>query len=214
VLLETDRILLVKLLPSTRECDFLDGKLYFNAAKYFSKMDDSDSVRFDADEALTASLQVQELAIADETGKWIPIGGLNGPVTHRDASFDTLNVLCVYGLTQRSNDVFHEKNLMFGDRAILISNLPEFLRRMHVAATAGGKKLGHGPIDYVDRNSYHGHMGPFRKFADYSYQNEFRFVIDGGDGNACRLEIGDIRDITTCVESAKLSSFSRTGEMS
>ena len=207
MLLDSDQVLLIKLLPAARVSEFLDGRMYLNSATYFAEIDDADAVRFDADEALTASWQVAQLSIQGENGEWLPIGGIRGPARYRGAEDPDLNVLCLYGLTQRSDDTFDTRNLQFGDQAIVISNAQEFLRRLTAAATAAGRRSGYGPIDYVDRNEYHGQMGPFRKFSEYSYQNEFRFTTTGGDGTPYRLAIGDIRDIAWVIESARISAL-------
>ena len=190
MLLDTDQVQLIKLLPAARVSEFLDGRMYLNSATYFADIDDADAVRFDADEALTASWQVAQLSIQNESGEWLPIGGIRGPARVRGAGEPGLNVLCLYGLTQREDDRFDTRNLQFGDQAIVISNAQEFVRRLAAAAAAAGRKSGYGPIDYVDRNEFHGQMGPFRKFSGYSYQNEFRFVTNGGDGTPYRLGIG------------------------
>lgn len=199
-----NRIALVKILPRCRVGDFLDGNLYLNTNTYYGEVDRSDVVRFDPHDGIDESRQAKEIAIADESGNWIPIGGLINPVTFRSEQSSSVNMLCMYAMNDLANERFDERNLNFGDAAVYISNLLEFIRRIKAAAVESGKDVQHGLIRYVKKEEHDGPMGPFRKFSEHSYQNEFRFVFTGGDGNACRLPVGDLRDITILEPSAEI----------
>lgn len=196
----TYRIALAKLLPSQYVNDFLDGNLYLNTCSYFSSLDRTDSVRADPNDGLFESRQVSEVAIQDEQGNWIPIGGIINPVTSRNNSFSGLNILCLYAMTDREGDSFDQRNISFGDSAILIMNLPEFLSRVKTAASNQSWGITHAAVEYVKREAHDGYMGPFRKFEELSYQNEFRFVFETGIGKPCRLPVGNLRDITRVVK--------------
>jgi len=173
----------------------LGGELYLNTNKFFGEIDGADTVRFDPFDGIDQSLQVKEISIAAPGEDWTPIGGIINPVVFRSTESERLNVFCMYMLTDQSDQTFDTRNLAFGETAVLIANPIEFLRRVKVAATALGKEAFHGPVEYVDKQTYHGGMGPFRKFNDHDYQNEFRIVLTNGTGEPCRLNIGDIRDI-------------------
>lgn len=189
------KVILIKISPECRVNDFLDGNLYLNTNKFFGEIDGSDAVRFDPFDGIDQSLQVKEISIAAPGDDWTPIGGIINPVVFRSRESEKLTVLCMYTLSDQRDQVFDTRNLAFGETAVFIGNLIEFLRRMKVAATALDKQAFHGPVGYVDKRTHHGHMGPFRKFADHSYQNEFRVVLTNGTGHPCSLSIGDIRDI-------------------
>lgn len=189
-------VILIKLLPEAFLGDFLDGNLYLNTHVFFGAIDGSDHVRFDAYDGIDKSLQVREVAIAAPGEDWTPIGGVISPITFRLRESENLNILCMYALTDQRGQPFDKRNLAFGTTAVIIANPIEFIHRMKSAAAALNKNVFHGPVEYVDKRAYHGDMGPFRKYADYDYQREFRFVLTNGLGNPCRLNIGDIRDIT------------------
>jgi hypothetical protein len=89
------------------------------------------------------------------------------------------------------------RNLAFGDSYIVLTNGQEFVNRVRSAPLPKGRKLHLGLIQYVERTTYDGRLEPFRKFGDFSYQQEFRLAVFGGDGNEFELAIGDISDI--CV---------------
>lgn len=65
---------------------------------------------------------------------------------------------------------------------------------MRRAAEKRPRTVGWRPVEYVDR-SYEGHIGPFRKFAEFAHQQELRLAVGDGDGAPLRLSIGGIRDI-------------------
>lgn len=198
------RILLAKLLPSNRIEDVLDGNLYMNTDKYYSALDKSDFVRSDEDEDVDKVLQIKQISIADKDRNWVPIGGVKSPALFRSNSRDNINIFCMYALTDKPDYSFDHKNLSFGDTAVVITNAKEFTERFRKAAELAGRKLHHGPVTYVNRNVFHGAMGPFRKFDKFNYQNEFRFVLYGGDGNAITFSIGNIRDISFVIPSSDI----------
>ena len=192
------RVILAKILPRRFEADFLDGNLYLNTNAYFGSIDHTDSVRFDPHDGVDASRQVSKVEIQDGTGEWIPLPVV-GPVTMRSANAAGLNILCMYTISDRPGDSFDPRNLAFGERAVVIDDLAEFIRRIKNAASQAKKQVAYRPIEYVERATYDGAMGPFRKYTEHFYQNEFRFVFSNGPGEVCRLPIGDIRDIAHSI---------------
>lgn len=144
------------------------------------------------------------MAIQDEQGNWVPIGGIINPVTFRNDIFSGLNILCLYAMTDREGDCFDKRNINFGDSAILITNLPEFVSRVRTAAGNQSWGVAHAAVEYVKRDTHDGQMGPFRKFEEFSYQNEFRFVLETGMNKPCRLLVGSLRDITRVVKSREI----------
>lgn len=201
-MLDSDKALFIKILPSERRDDFLDGNLFMNTDKFFSNFDTKDIVRSDTDEDVDESLQVKEFLIQDKnTGQFVPIGGVINPVLHRYGNKDSINIFCVLALLDRSDFIFDEKNLEFGDVAIVIRDAIEFTRRIHDASGKIGRNVIQEPVTYVDKKSYHGQMGPFRKFDSFKYQSEFRYVLTSGRGMPLTLSIGDIRDICYAIPS-------------
>lgn len=191
------KIALMKLMPSEFVDSFLDGNIYMNTPTYFSDLEADDVVRSDFDEGIHFSMQVKELSIQDTKGEWVPIGGLINPVIHRTPEAADYNMFCMYALYDDLDHQVDDRNLAFGDTYAVITNAEEFIKRFKAAAEKAGKVGGYKLVEYVDRETYHGPMGPFRKFSSFSYQNEYRMALQGGDGNPFILKIGDIRDI--CV---------------
>lgn len=201
----THGIILIKILEECWVKDFLDGNIYMNTNVHFTEIESSDTVRHDVHEGISAALQVKELSIANAQGEWVPIGGILNPVIQRKPNQEKINILCLYTLSNFGNEVFDERNLNFGSAAIIVKDPKEFIFRMSQAAKLNDKKLYQGPITYVPKESYHGEMGPFKKFENFLFQQEFRFVLTNGTGRPCTLKIGDIRDITLVCPSRDIA---------
>ena len=203
------RVILIKILKEEFVKDFLDGNIYMNSDRFFTEIDEKDLVRFDKDEGADKSWQVKSISIANEQGKWVPIGGIINPVIYRHSNKNPINILCLYAYSDRKNDNFNKLNLDFGCTAIIIKDLNEFIRRLKESAKNKGKNIWHGPVTYFDRETYHGNMGPFSKFSNYEYQNEFQFIATNGSSDPITLEIGDIRDIVMVAPSNTISKIPR-----
>jgi hypothetical protein len=50
-------------------------------------------------------------------------------------------------------------------------------------------------VEYVDKNSYAGPMGAFRKYSHYSDQKELRVAAMPGTGRPLSLYLGNLSDI-------------------
>ncbi|CAO1665062.1 DUF1851 domain-containing protein [Halomonas sp. NYA30] len=203
-------IILVKILPQEYLNDFLDGNLYMNTDAYFTSIEGDGFLRSDTDEGADEALQFKEIAVQDSEGNFVPIGCAISPLIYRNGYKENKNFLCMYMFTDDSNFYFDKRNIGFGDTAVIIKDSKEFVRRFEEAAKASPKRLIIGPVEYVNKREHHGKMGPFRKFSEYEYQSEFRFVLFGGideNPSALRFPIGNIRDISVVLESEQLPSL-------
>lgn len=88
-------VALIKVLSAQFAEDFLNGALYLNTCTYFSQLDGTDVVRFDPHDGVSEARQVDEIAIQDEKGDWIPIGGIQNPITFRSDDLLDLNIICL-----------------------------------------------------------------------------------------------------------------------
>lgn len=200
-------VILAKILPQRYMTDFLDGNLYMNTDEFFTETESVDVLRSDIHEGVDEARQFKRISIKAGPGIWTPIEGALSPLMYRYGGKEVRHVLCMYMFTDKPNFRFDQRNIGFGDAAVLITDLKEFVRRIKTAAEATGKRLLHGPVEYVDKHFHDGQMGPFRKFSEYEYQSEFRFVMIGTTGESrkpIRLSVGSIRDIVMVSSSAKL----------
>ena len=104
-----------------------------------------------------------------------------------------------------------------GEHAVVVNNVPEFIKRMETAAQFNSFRMARGSVRYYDPELFHGSFRDvesiFRKQDRHSYQREFRFVIDNGlvSDAPMILEIGDIRDITWRFDFAELNGENLLG---
>lgn len=112
-----------------------------------------------------------------------------------------------------SGDVEH-----FGDTAVFVTDLNEFINRVKSASKQRGFNLKYGLVEYIDVNETSGKWGPFKKPKEFDFQSEFRLMLDKPvEEPAYILEIGDISDITVSIPIKNIRNMqlvdSETGEL-
>ena len=207
--------------------DLLDGKIYANRLSWFKRMEAEDaSGRQDRHEGAVAWHQPDRISSLVING-WNLMPDLAGPVEMHWNWLNYLNIYCTYAgrivdvepehipyeipHELKSQLAIPECCLSLGRYAVVIKDAPEFIRRVGEAAKNRRCRMWYGRVNYYNPDIYHGHHfdveAAFWKQDRYSYQNEFRFVIDTrteGD-EAITLAIGDIRDIAIVFPVSKLN---------
>jgi hypothetical protein len=202
-------VILAKILFERYLNDFLDGNIFMMPINKFANPSGLNAQQYDMYEGIDYARQIKELSILGGSG-WVPIGGIQNPLTTRNNKEHTIHILSLYMFTNRIDHIFDEKNFAFGEVAVTISNLKEFINRFKESANALGKHLYQSPVEYVDKSIHDDYMGPFRKFSDYEHQSEFRFVLKSeyaAEPEPIKLPIGDIRDITLVCPSKDLPAL-------
>lgn len=180
------------------------GHLYMQSVAYFRGLD-ADAARSDVHEGLRycyqASNTIFQVRVADS---WTTVGGIQGPMLHRTDGNPVGNVYCMFALRGSHAEAFHcghtqslvdVERLAFGDTAVVFTNGDEFLRRVRTAAQNEGLHLQQHVVEYVDRRTYHGPMGSFRKFSEFTYQSELRLLVKPEAEGARSLVLGSLEDI-------------------
>lgn len=191
----------VKLLKFGKKIDmeaFQGGVLYMNTLKHFQTLECCE-LRGDKDEGLSAVYQAKGAILSrqNDKGECVPIGTIVDQLHYREKDSAHANVFCMHALQvepQKQN--IDERNFKFGDTFVLILDPIEFLNRVKRAAAQKRIEVYHKLVEYVDRKKYKGPIGPFRKFSEFSYQNEFRILISRESPGPYELNIEDISDIT------------------
>ena len=207
--------------------DLLDGKIYANRLSWFKRMEAEDaSGRLDRHEGAIAWHQPDRVNVV--INGWNMTPDLAGPIEMHGNWLNYLNIYCTYAgrLADvepehlpdeiphefRSQLAIPERCLSLGRYAVVIKNGPEFIRRMGEAATTSRCRMWYGKVNYYNPDIYHGHHfdveAAFWKQDRYSYQSEFRFVIDTHTEGVepITLEIGDIRDISLAFRTSELNT--------
>jgi hypothetical protein len=174
-----------------------DGLIYMNSASYFRSLE-KDTVRKDKHENASHSLQADGATLrVEKDGKWIDIGTIKGPIVSSDGSDRDTNVFCMYAFRESaSKSLIDPRNFEFGDTYAILKDADEFLRRVRETAKTENIVLKLGLVEYVDRTTYNGKIGVFRKFSEFAYQSEFRLAVVTGKEMPFSFRIGDISDIS------------------
>ena len=172
------------------------GHVFMKPLSYFATRE-REPPRSDPDEGMGFCQNAEDATLRmQKQGKWCNIGTLTGGIRVRNKSLDTANLYCLHAMTQRDFGAVFELNLLnYGDSYVLFLDADEFFRRLDKAAGEKGQELLYGLVKYVDRNSYTGPMGVFRKFSEHASDCEFRVVALPGTGHPLSLRLGNLSDI-------------------
>ena len=213
--------------------DLLRGNLFVNRLSYFKKIEASDG-RSDKDEgAIMLSLDGAYITMEsrdENTGETqqftISQEDLAAPPVLRPQWFDHINVYCMYAgqgtslkcLTPDDVEDFRKQLELpedaenLGVHAVVITNVPEFIKRVRVAASH--KRYG---ITYKSVKYYDAEIGSppissnletiFTKRKEFEYQREFRIAINTGTigCDSITFDIGSIDDIAYYTDTADIN---------
>ena len=189
--------------------DFLSGCMYMNRLRYFTQIEDHDQ-RSDKYEGLTSWMQPNQiqLFIKDHL-----ITDIIHPLTIRKKQDENCPILCLYTIHSGPYHSINEDNIIefkkcikvkdivrsFGDSAVLITNVTEFLKRFRSTAQKKGIGFEASLVEYFSYDSHNPNFDRpgFHKLKKYSDQNEYRIklYLDDDLETPYRIEIGDLSDI-------------------
>jgi len=185
-------------------CEY--GDIYMQRAENYAQIEE-DNARADKNENLTHLFQVNEVKSFKINGQEIPIvKNIKIKISERKNPF----VFCSYALNEkcfnnRKNNI-DNRCLDFGDTALVITDFNQFFKRIKDILSIN-EDLYCNVVEYIDKASYNGKMGIFRKFKSYSYQNEHRIVLDTVNYNEkdeLELSLGSLKDIAKIFPSKVL----------
>lgn len=173
-----------------------EGHVYMNAVSYFKDLEE-DSPRSDDAEGTWYCQKADGAILEKRQGpEWHRVATLNGPALFRKEALAKANLYCLHGKTQKDyGRVFELHRFGYGDSYVLFRDPSEFLGRLSKAANEAGQKIECRVVEYVDKNSYSGPMGLFRKFSERAEDREVRIALLPGTGDPFSLWLGDLSDI-------------------
>ena len=206
--------------------DLVQGRVYFNRLSIFKKFEYGESSgRIDRYEGTTAWLQSENVRLV--LNRMDLTNDLAGPLTVQRNWLNDLHIFCMHAAHTVNLDMakftncdieelrhelkFTDNCLFLGEHAVVIKNVPEFINRMEVAANTMGYRFTKGLVKYYNPETFHGYFQDvesiFWKRNGYSFQREFRFLIDSRSMVDCPriLDIGNIEDITLQLKSNELN---------
>jgi hypothetical protein len=183
------------------------GLLYMSSLAYFKALEE-DAARGDPYEGTDSILQacdIGEFLFDPHLPDMEPLhvhGAPDGLVNVRIALDRTssCNIFCMFAVNRPIvGPIFPKTYEWFGDHFVLFTNTQELFNRVRVAAKNQGLRVEGRAVEYYDEAKYSGQTGRFRKRSVFSYQCEYRIVIEPGVDEPLRFEIGDLSDITSEV---------------
>ena len=192
-----------------------EGHLFFNTFKFFKELEKKEDGRGDKNEYVSAhyagekisNISINFIPRDNPNQGFIAKGGIDFKMTTLDYGNDK-KFTHLYSLSSidinwalQNDIIIDERNFAEKkDYAVFIYNFDEFANRVE-------NKIKEFPdynyefkeIEYVDRNTYFGEMGAFRKFNDYAYQSEYRIAnfFQGDITTPKSLYIGSLKGIAT-----------------
>ena len=208
---------------------FLRGNLYANRLAYFRSLE-GDGNRADAYEGVGLLRGDIELSVSINGSQTerivIPERELAEPIEVRMDWTEHVNLLCMHAAHSGDySDVpvgrvdqfkkeqieIPEECLDFGGHAVMITNVPEFMKRVRNAVReTEDYRLVRGLVRYDDEPSIDVTEVDtiFHKREHYKHQREYRFAIFTGSVicDPLILETGDLRDIAISCNSAEINA--------
>lgn len=208
----------------------LKGTIYLNAMEFFKRYEDTNNIG-DRDEGVQNILQPEYTEIIidsheyEKGGKIIRSpkraltkeGGLINVKIHLDVS--NVNLYCLYKISRekiaKDNLIFNlpkeikeEKNYT---HCVVFIDPQTFIERLYNNVKDKVLSFKSDTIEYIDKNTYHGDVGIFKKFNEYEHQNEYRVALEPlpklrGSNKEFIVEIGDISDIAVIMKTEQLES--------
>ena len=194
---------------SHMEAFYNNGEIYLNTFSYFKNLEISEDGRADKYEYLSEhysgdGLKDISLELNNIDNKPIKISQESGL---ESVSIDINNkkythIFCMSYIlvpwVEKHRKIIDERNFAKDkDYVVLIHNKRKFSELLSAALIKKNlNDIKHGYIEYIDRNNFSGKMGCFKKFNEYSYQNEWRLAVNCiNEENPFKLSIGSLKDI-------------------
>lgn len=185
-----------------------DGLMWFNTLEYYQSIED-ENLRGDQYEGTHSVHQAPEVQVtigpASNTHTIDSSTGLTDIVTINMDEGVRTNVYCMTAISDKTFGPIDPSNFRFGDSFLALTNGVQFIERVKSAIQKNALDFRHRLVEYVDRSTYSGEMGPFRKFNQFSYQSEYRFVLDPKFGKPYQLRIGSIKDISIVGQASEIN---------
>lgn len=191
------------------ESFYKKGIMFMNHLNSFRYTED-EHLRGDKNEALHEQREVKNIEINLGNNK---IGVAKEGRFQLWHDNPTGNIFSMYALktTQNLNDIkIDDACKKFGDTCVFILDIKEFISRVSEAAQKAGFELVYSPVEYIDLKAFYGKWSPFKKPIQYSYQSEFRFLIQRNDNEPIFLDVGPLEDIAAIAASDHINTLKIT----
>lgn len=192
------------------------GMLHMGTLKQYSTIEDPvSSLRCDQYEGADFLYQPDKVSLMINN---VEIKKIVAPFTLTFDNSRLANCFCLFSMKAEKNKHYTEedwishlrvdkRNFLFGDSCLIIREPPTFLKRFKTACQQANFAYKYGFVEYVDLQQHHGQYGPFRKPLNFSYQSEYRLLIENVVDGPRDFIIGDLSDISEIVPSNEVNDL-------
>ncbi len=186
------------------------GEMYFNTFQYFKNLEKTEDGRGDKNEYASVhyagegikNLTLKIFSNEDPDNIFYLEGGKDLKTFTLDYG-DDKEFTHLYSFSYMDVDWILENDLLIDSRnfakgkdyAVMIYDINKFndmfLNKIKELKLAVSGNI----VEYVDKNTYSGEIGAFRKFKDYEYQNEFRIAVNFNSSEPQKIYIGSLNKV-------------------
>lgn len=190
---------------------FLEGNIYMSALGYFWANGFESQQDFNEG---TVQMQAPQQSPFPQALRSV----IKGSVRYRLETYKYCNLLCMvmhhYNTQKKQTEWFDERMRNYGEYAVRIFDVEEFLNRVFERAKAQGDYCLAGPVNYLSLDTVRDGTDCFDKLLPFAWQKEWRIVYIHDQERLKRLaaedpirtyeepytlQIGDIADIAEIV---------------
>lgn len=181
------------------------GQIYANTVEFFRGLEAKDEQRRDNSEGAISSFEPKDFSMSLEDGTTLPLKYENLRMRFYAPEFEKTHLFCMYHVTPEfagKGPIIDPRNIEFGDTALVITDVEEFINRMQSAGEEYGLNIG--PVRYYSLNDDQFNLSVFDKPDFFKHQSEFRFHFSDTSPGPLEFSIGSLEDIAIVIDSEKL----------
>jgi hypothetical protein len=191
------------------------GLLYFNTVDFFKKLESEHGTRGDflegASEIKNIFEQDKSVLIINPGGKDEIKFNLTKAQIRKIVNYKG-NIFSLFSIFNDKKEIqeieFKKSMISFGNTALIITNVNEFLKRVKLELDKQRFKFNWGLVDYYNENARNQkELNIFSKASTFQNQNEFRIYVENVNNKPLKIQIGSNKEVSCIIESKKLTKL-------
>ena len=190
-----------------------NGHVYINHANIFKKPD-FDFGRFDLNEGRNSIEHYTNMTFEfqpEGESKWKKLFSPHGKF-EKWYDISKLHFYCLYNIsieTTKQHEYYElgDDIKKMGESYLLVHKPQLFIDRLKTELKKLDYEFASGYVSYYNPDIDNTQLGLFSKTNEYTYQNEYRFVIKNNDVQPINIYLGNLSDIAEMVETSKHKGF-------
>jgi hypothetical protein len=186
--------------------------LFFSVFSSFRTSEKDPCGRNDPREANTKNKQVTYLEIKTPDGKTIKLNEISKNFNAQFNEFPSViphNICSLYTLKFDEELRFKEVDnrvLCLGDKTLIIYKLEEFFEILDKALESQKFEYSRKPVKYYNCKSFDGDLTFHHKEESFSYQNEYRILIETPGTNPINIGLPGVKKVSAVVDTGKINT--------